>query len=177
MSDMMDFPKTVEEFMEMYKMVDTEEVYSNGTEYVPIFRMKQWFEHQRTSNAHPTHECVKPTHGCVDLIRRQAVINTIRREVFWCDDLIDKIKSLPSAQSEPVGNSEQLEWIPCSERLPLPDENPVIVSWMGIVNIGWYSCGRWETGTRLPMDGVEAWKPLPEPWKGEEDEADKSQSE
>ena len=66
MSDMMDFPKTVEEFMEMYKMVDTDEVYSNGTEYVPIFRMKQWFEHQRTSNAHPTHECVEPTHECVE---------------------------------------------------------------------------------------------------------------
>lgn len=57
------------------------------------------------------------------------------------------------------------KWIPCSERLPLPDENPVIVSWMGIVNIGWFSCGRWETGTRLPMDGVEAWMPLPNPYK------------
>lgn len=50
MSDMMDFPKTVEEFMEMYKMVDTDEVYSNGTEYVPIYRMKQWFEHVGNSD-------------------------------------------------------------------------------------------------------------------------------
>lgn len=39
------FPKTVEEFMEEYKMVDKDHVYSNGIEYVPIFRMKQWFEH------------------------------------------------------------------------------------------------------------------------------------
>lgn len=59
-------------------------------------------------------------------------------------------------------------WIPCSERLPLPDENPVLVSWMGMTNIGWYSCGRWETGTRLPMDGVEAWKPLPKPYEVKE---------
>ena len=29
------------------KMTDTEHVYSNGTEYVPIYRMKQWFEHCR----------------------------------------------------------------------------------------------------------------------------------
>ena len=47
MSDMMIFPASVEEFMEQYKMTDTEHVYSNGTEYVPIYRMKQWFEHCR----------------------------------------------------------------------------------------------------------------------------------
>ena len=41
----MTFPDTVDEFMEQYKSIDTECVYSNGIEYVPIFRMKQWFEH------------------------------------------------------------------------------------------------------------------------------------
>ena len=41
----MKFPKTVEEFMEQNKVVDTDNVYSNGIEFVPIFRMKQWFEH------------------------------------------------------------------------------------------------------------------------------------
>lgn len=45
MGDMMTFPASVEEFMEQYKMTDTEHVYSNGTEYVPIYRMKQWFEY------------------------------------------------------------------------------------------------------------------------------------
>lgn len=47
MADIMDFPDTVEEFMEQYKVTDTKRVYSNGTEYVPIFRMKQWLEHIR----------------------------------------------------------------------------------------------------------------------------------
>lgn len=46
MSDCMTFPDTVEEFMEQYKVVDTDQVYSNGTEFVPIFRMKQWFATQ-----------------------------------------------------------------------------------------------------------------------------------
>lgn len=45
MSDAMMFPKTVYEFMEQYKIVDSDEVYTNGAELVPIFRMKQWFEH------------------------------------------------------------------------------------------------------------------------------------
>ena len=45
MADRMEFPNTVEEFMEKYKIVDTEHVYTNGIEMVPIFRMKQWFDH------------------------------------------------------------------------------------------------------------------------------------
>ena len=45
MSDEMTFPKTADEFMEQYKIVDTEQVYTNGAELIPIFRMKQWFEH------------------------------------------------------------------------------------------------------------------------------------
>lgn len=42
MPDAMTFPKTLDEFMEQYKIVDTEQVYTNGTELVPIFRIKQW---------------------------------------------------------------------------------------------------------------------------------------
>jgi len=42
----MTFQDTVEEFMEDYKVTDTEHVYSNGTEFVPIYRMKQWFQHE-----------------------------------------------------------------------------------------------------------------------------------
>ena len=41
------FPDTVEEFMEQYKIVDTEKVYTNGSELIPIFRIKQWFDHIR----------------------------------------------------------------------------------------------------------------------------------
>ena len=45
MADVMEFPSTVEEFMEYYKVIDTDHVYSNGTEFVPIYRMRQWFDH------------------------------------------------------------------------------------------------------------------------------------
>ena len=67
MGDMMTFPATVEEFMEQYKMTDTEHVYSNGTEYIPIYRMKQWFEHCRhqqfpTTDAVPVVRCRECNH-------------------------------------------------------------------------------------------------------------------
>ena len=61
MSDMMTFPASVEEFMEQYKMTDIEHVYSNGTEYVPIYRMKQWFEHCRNQQ--------RPTIDAVEVVR------------------------------------------------------------------------------------------------------------
>lgn len=48
MADMMTFSNTVEEFMEQYKITDTEEIYTNGAELVPIFRMNQWFDHMES---------------------------------------------------------------------------------------------------------------------------------
>ena len=68
MGDMMTFPASVEEFMEQYKMTDTGHVYSNGTEYVPIYRMKQWFEHCRNQQLH-TIDAV-PVVRCRDCKRR-----------------------------------------------------------------------------------------------------------
>ena len=43
-----EFPATVEEWMESNKIVDTEHIYTNGSEMVPIFRMRQWFQHIAT---------------------------------------------------------------------------------------------------------------------------------
>ncbi len=58
MADMMTFPNTVEEFMEQYKITDTEQVYTNGAELVPIFRMKQWFNHKPKQHWIPVSETV-----------------------------------------------------------------------------------------------------------------------
>ena len=42
MGDIMTFPETFDEFAELYKIIDKEEVYTNGIELIPIFRVKQW---------------------------------------------------------------------------------------------------------------------------------------
>ena len=41
----MSFPATFDEFAEQYQIVDKQEVYTNGTELIPIFRVKQWLDH------------------------------------------------------------------------------------------------------------------------------------
>lgn len=44
MADVMNFPNSFDEFAEQYKIVDEQEIYTNGTELIPIFRVKQWLE-------------------------------------------------------------------------------------------------------------------------------------
>ena len=42
---MMEFPDTFDEFVKDYGFVDKDEVYTNGSELIPVFRVKQWLEH------------------------------------------------------------------------------------------------------------------------------------
>ena len=76
MGDMMKFSASVEEFMEQYKMTDTEHVYSNGTEYVPIYRMKQWFEHCRNQQ--------RPAIDDVATVRHGRWIDSLARITSYC---------------------------------------------------------------------------------------------
>ena len=41
----MQFPKTFEEFINQYSFKDKEEIYTNGAELIPLFRVEQGVEH------------------------------------------------------------------------------------------------------------------------------------
>ena len=45
MADCIGFPNTMNEFMEQYSFIDTDEVYTNGSELIQVFRVKQGLEH------------------------------------------------------------------------------------------------------------------------------------
>ena len=45
MNTSMTFPKTIDEFIDSYTFVDREEVYTNGSEMIPVFRVQQAIEH------------------------------------------------------------------------------------------------------------------------------------
>lgn len=62
MSEVMSFPETFDEFADQYKIVDKQEVYTNGTELIPIFRVKQWLDHSKLKNIKLTKEMKKNMH-------------------------------------------------------------------------------------------------------------------
>lgn len=45
MADMMEYPKTPNEFIKSYSFKDSDEIYTNGDELVPVFRVEQMLEH------------------------------------------------------------------------------------------------------------------------------------
>lgn len=45
MADTMIFPNTFEEFIKQYEFKDEDEVYTNGAELIPSFRVMQAWEH------------------------------------------------------------------------------------------------------------------------------------
>lgn len=45
MADRIEFPKTIAEFIKGYSFKDTDEVYTNGAELIPVFRVEQALEH------------------------------------------------------------------------------------------------------------------------------------
>lgn len=47
--EMMDFPNTFDEFAKDYGFRDKKEIYTNGSELIPVFRVKQWLEHISTT--------------------------------------------------------------------------------------------------------------------------------
>ena len=45
MDDCMMFPKDWHDFLKSYSFTDSEKVYTNGSELIPVFRVEQLFEH------------------------------------------------------------------------------------------------------------------------------------
>ena len=44
------FPNTPQEFIKQYSFTDTEQVYTNGTVLIPVFRVEQLLEHYFENN-------------------------------------------------------------------------------------------------------------------------------
>ena len=50
MSEEMKFPDTLDEFIKQYSFIDEEQIYTNGSELIQTFRIKQWEEHKKQEN-------------------------------------------------------------------------------------------------------------------------------
>lgn len=99
----------------------------------------------------------------IDSVNAYLGLSAVSRTVQNMTSIQEILEKLPSAQSE---------WIPCSERLPEVGQS-VLISVGGIYVAegclrwdGDWVQFRWDAIHRKDMVG--AWKPLGEPWRGEE---------
>ena len=116
-----------------------------------------------------------------DLISRQAAIEAICKEGTrlerngtvamceikqWCVDLLER---LPSAQPE------HMSWTLCRHQMPENNVNVLFCRVDGEIFVGhhFHLDNYWVTmGYAIPDNDVKAWMPLPEPYKGGEQDAE-----
>lgn len=108
---------------------------------------------------------------------KKEIISALRQLLAMCDfvdqygDSIDADPFFDAVETA-IAFLHKSEWIPVSERLPdIHDE--VLVTAHGEVSIAWlYLDGEWRSND-MPQQmfkDIIAWMPLPEPYKGGEEE-------
>ena len=83
--------------------------------------------------------------------------------VIRCEDLARIINDMLTIEPQ--------KWVPVSERLP-EQQQKVLIQDFGEITIGYLNAeNKWRDLTNLDdyLKGVEAWMPLPDPWKEEEE--------
>jgi hypothetical protein len=46
MNEQMEFQNNIDEFIKQYSFIDKEQIYTNDSELIPVFRIKQWIEYK-----------------------------------------------------------------------------------------------------------------------------------
>ena len=89
-------------------------------------------------------------------------------------DAAEEISKIPALQAENDRLKEevqQMRWIPVEERLPKPQENPVIACDYTGVCLAWYSPTMgWQYRTGLSGVDITHWMPLPKAPKEENED-------
>lgn len=90
----------------------------------------------------------------------------------WCEhtvlgNIVDRLAAYEDTGLIPE-EAQQMRWIPVEERLPKPQENPVIACDYTGVCLAWYSQTMgWQYSTGLSGVDITHWMPLPSPPKEE----------
>lgn len=157
MGENMNYPENPVDFINQYSFIDKHEIYTNGAEVIPVFRVGQMLEHYMS-----------------DLIPQQI------KDMQFC--LREKSRECAELRRElqEIKNQKNDRWIPVEERLP--EDNKYIL--LSFSNFGLQIVGRYdkdeegngafyigdcdEQDTCIANDlYVNAWRPLPAPYREE----------
>lgn len=132
MADVMMFPNSWGEFLEDYSFKDKEEVYTNGTELVPVFRVEQMVEHYFATDNNDG--CKRIEELEAQLAEKEKVVIQLRKQ--WQDaemhictmcghfnhkadgNVVHGNQTCGEICGYPFCKEKFTPWIPVSERLP-----------------------------------------------------------
>lgn len=137
--DQMDFPNTFEEFAKDYGFKDKDEVYTNGSELIPVFRVRQWLEHISTTKNDLGVDCISraEVNRVIEDYRDEqyhVLSDRTKERAFGAKVVMARINELPSVTPQPCEdcisrqavfetiddcNSDGLKGIFCSYRAGL----------------------------------------------------------
>lgn len=97
MNEQMEFPETFEEFAKEYGFKD--DVYTNGSDLIQIFRVKQWLEHDnklRRIETDTAYECGKHANKTLDQEPSSDMVSRgVFEQIMWERDVaIEQLKEL-----------------------------------------------------------------------------------
>lgn len=96
MNEEMKFPKTFEEFIKQYSFFDNQQVYTNGSELIPVFRIKQWEEHKEKENQ----ELKKQVEEINKMIEKCGFVNIEQVMLNYCGLLTQQKEFINYLQEE-----------------------------------------------------------------------------
>ena len=115
MNEQMEFPETFEKFAEQYGFNDDKKVYTNGSDLIQIFRVKQWLEHDnklRTIETDTAYECGKYANKRkgVDM----NIIENLETEVEKIkEEICDKYCKFPDQYGKTATGAEEMVDVVC----------------------------------------------------------------
>lgn len=103
----MEFPETFEKFAKEYGFKDDKEVYTNGSDLIPIFRVKQWLEHYNKLCTIETDTAYECSGKCSDNCK---VKNELDREeaIIHIETLRTVIKDIPKYSGKAIDKAVEM---------------------------------------------------------------------
>lgn len=153
MGENMNYPDNPIDFIKQYSFSDKQQVYTNGSELISVFRVGQMIEHYMSDL---TPQQIKDMQFC------------LREKSRECAELRMELQELKNKKND--------GWIPVEERLPEERVNPVsqdFYEYQVTVKFGnvkdvrhyKYGNGHWWHGPGIVDEYVIAWQENPEPYR------------
>ena len=133
MADCMEFPNTAEGFIEQYKFTDTKQEYTNGSELIPVFRVKQMMEHYFATDNHVGGKWIPVTERLPELIPCDAgtayseAVNVLTSGRKVLTAIWDGTDFIADAEFWEAEGEEITHWTPVLLPLPEPPKRRMIM--------------------------------------------------